>query len=96
LKTDENEFPLRVTATFDIQRSTSGVDRRVGVLLDEPQAKLEVDTGGVVDVIDRVESHKSKWFLSENFGWILANPRRLKFRRCKDVLNLSGRNTKTN
>jgi|ERR1700732_2893733 ASCH domain len=33
---------------------------------------VEVDTGGivgVVDVIDCVESHKSKWFLSGNFGW---------------------------
>lgn len=47
---------------------------------------LEMDTGGivgVVDVIDCVESHKSKWFLKGNFGWVLANPRCLRFRRCK-------------
>jgi hypothetical protein len=52
---------------------------------------FEVATGGivgVVDVIDCVESHKSKWFLSGNFGWALAKTRRLKFRRCKGALNL--------
>ena len=35
---------------------------------------LEVERGGiigVVDVIDCVESHKSKWFISGNFGWVL-------------------------
>jgi len=52
---------------------------------------LEVDTGGivgVVDVIDCVESHKSKWFEKGKFGWVLASPRRLKFRRCKGALNV--------
>ena len=52
---------------------------------------LEVERGGiigVIDVIDCVESHKSKWFLRGNFGWVLANPRRLKFRPCKGALNL--------
>jgi hypothetical protein len=51
---------------------------------------LEMDTGGIVgavDVIDCVESHKSKWF-NGPFGWVLANPRRLKFRPCKGALNL--------
>jgi hypothetical protein len=51
---------------------------------------LELDTGGivgVVDVIDCVESHKSKWFTGP-FGWVLANRRRLKFRQCKGALGL--------
>jgi len=51
---------------------------------------LEMDTGGivgVVDVIDCVESHKSKWF-NGPFGWMLANPRRLKFRPCNGALGL--------
>ena len=51
---------------------------------------LEMDTGGivgVVDVIDCVESHKSKWF-DGPFGWVLANPRRLKFRPCNGALGL--------
>ena len=51
---------------------------------------LEMDTGGivgVVDVIDCVESHKSKWF-NGPFGWVLANPRLLKFRPCNGALGL--------
>jgi hypothetical protein len=51
---------------------------------------LEMDTGGivgVVDVIDCVESHKSKWF-NGPFGWVLANPRCLRFRQCKGALGL--------
>jgi hypothetical protein len=43
---------------------------------------------GVVDVIDCVESHESKWFVKGNFGWALANPRRLKFRLCKGAVGL--------
>jgi hypothetical protein len=52
---------------------------------------LETERGGivgVVDVIDCVERNKSKWFLSGNFGWVLANPRRLKFRQCSGALGL--------
>jgi hypothetical protein len=52
---------------------------------------LEVDTGGiigVVDVIDCVERHTSKWFEKGNFGWVLTNPRRLNFRPCKGALRL--------
>jgi hypothetical protein len=32
---------------------------------------------GVVDVVDVVEHHRSKWF-SGPLGWVLRNPRRLK------------------
>ena len=52
--------------------------------------RSELYTGGivgVVDVIDCVQSHKSKWFKGP-FGWVLANPRRLKFRPCKGALGL--------
>ena len=51
---------------------------------------LELEIGGivgVVDVIDCVESHKSKWF-NGPFGWVLANPRCLRFRQCKGALGL--------
>jgi hypothetical protein len=60
--------------------SIDWVERKHGI-----SVPLELETGGivgVVDVIDCVESHKSKWFEKGNFGWALANPRRLKFRRC--------------
>jgi hypothetical protein len=52
---------------------------------------LDVETGGnvgVVDVIDCVDSHKSKWFLKANFGWVLANASRLELRPCRGALGL--------
>ena len=52
---------------------------------------LELDTGGIVgmvDVVDCVEDHESKWFNKGNFGWVLTNPRRLTFRHCKGALGL--------
>lgn len=52
---------------------------------------MELDTGGIVgivDVVDCVEHHKSPWFNKDNFGWVLANPRRLNFRPCKGALGL--------
>jgi hypothetical protein len=61
------------------------VERKHGISV--PQ---ELDTGGIVgvDVLDCVESHKSKWFEKGNFGWVMANPRRLKFHRCKGAVRL--------
>jgi hypothetical protein len=52
---------------------------------------MELDTGGIVgivDVVDCVEKHQSRWFINGNFGWVLANPRRLIFRPCKGALGL--------
>jgi hypothetical protein len=43
---------------------------------------------GVVDVVDCVERHSSKWFEPGGFGWVLANPRRLKPRPCKGAVGL--------
>lgn len=48
----------------------------------------ELDIGGivgVVDVVDCVTEHRSKWF-SGQYGWILKNPRRLRFRECSGVV----------
>ena len=59
---------------------------------------LELETGGivgVVDVIDCVESHGSKWFNKGNYGWVLANPRRLDFRECRGALGVFRPNLKT-
>jgi ASCH domain len=53
--------------------------------------RSDLYTGGIVglvDVIDCVQSHKSKWFNKGSFGWLLANPRCLRFRRCKGALGL--------
>lgn len=43
---------------------------------------------GIVDVVDCVEDHRSKWFEPGGFGYVLANPRRLPFRPCKGQLSL--------
>jgi len=62
------------------------VERKHGI-----SVPLGLDFGGivgVVDVIDCVESHKSKWFQKGKFGWVMAKPRRLKFRPCKGFLGL--------
>jgi hypothetical protein len=62
------------------------VERKHGISVPS-----ELDRGGivgVVDVSDCVESHKSKWFEKGGFGWVLSNPRRLKFRPCKGAVGL--------
>lgn len=46
------------------------------------------ETGGIVgvaEITDCVERHRSKWFQGK-FGWVLANARRLQFKRCKGQL----------
>ena len=61
------------------------VERKHGISVPR-----ELDTGGivgVVDVLDCVESHKSKWFQGK-FGWVMANAHRLKFRPCKGAVRL--------
>ena len=50
-----------------------------------------LDTGGivgVVDVVDCVKGHPSKWKSKGLWGWVLANPRRLPFRECKGFVGL--------
>lgn len=43
---------------------------------------------GVVDVIDCVRKHPSKWKFKASWGWVLENPRRLPFRQCKGFVGL--------
>ena len=78
-----------------IHAGLSGADLGDGVI-EDLKAKYritlprEVDVGGiigVVDLVDCVERHKSKWFHGP-FGWVLANPRRLRFRDCKGALGI--------
>lgn len=62
------------------------IKKRFGV-----QVPMELDTGGivgVVEVVDCVEKHRSKWFEPGGFGYVLTNPRRLPFRPCKGQLSL--------
>ncbi len=49
----------------------------------------EYDTGGVigiVDVVDCVRRHASPWKHGPSWGWVLSNPRLLKFRECKGAV----------
>jgi hypothetical protein len=52
---------------------------------------MGLDTGGIVgivDLVDCVEHHESRWFNKGGFGWVLTNPRRLNFCPCKGALGL--------
>jgi hypothetical protein len=40
---------------------------------------------GIVELVDCVKRHRSKWF-NGPFGWVLAKPRRLPFKKCKGQL----------
>lgn len=57
------------------------IDKKYGV-----RVPVTVDIGGivgVVDVVDCVPRHRSKWHFQGNWAWVLENPRRLPFRECK-------------
>jgi hypothetical protein len=49
----------------------------------------EFDFGGIIgvlDVVDCVKTHPSKWKIRGGWGWVLKNPRKLPFRRCKGAV----------
>jgi hypothetical protein len=53
------------------------------------------DPGGIVgiaEITDCVQRHRSRWF-NGPFGWVLANARRLPFKRCKGQLKFFNPNT---
>ena len=82
--------PLLIHASLSLDSYTeeniAWLKTRYGV-----EIPSELDTGGIVgivDVVDCVESHKSKWFNKGSFGWVVTNPRRLRFRPCKGALGL--------
>jgi hypothetical protein len=81
--------PLLIHAVSSLDGYTENIEwvrRQHGI-----SVPLELDRGGIVglvDVIDCVKSHKSKWFEKGGFGWVLANPGRLKFRACKGAVRL--------
>ncbi len=43
---------------------------------------------GLVDVVDCLKRHPSKWKFPDGWGWILENPRRLPFRQCEGFVGL--------
>jgi hypothetical protein len=61
------------------------VRKRHGVVVPE-----DVEFGGVigaVDLVDCMERSKSPWHTRGYWGWVLENPRRLRFRPCKGALS---------
>ena len=62
------------------------IKKTYGVVLPE-----SVEIGGivgVVEVVDCVKNHPSKWKFKGTWGWVLENPRRLPSRKCKGSLGL--------
>ncbi|MHB1308734.1 MAG: ASCH domain-containing protein [Limisphaerales bacterium] len=41
---------------------------------------------GIVEIVDCVRRHSSKWKEPTAWGWVLANARPLKFRQCKGAV----------
>lgn len=41
---------------------------------------------GVVDVVDCVQQSDSRWHFPGNWGWVITNARRLRFRECKGAV----------
>jgi ASCH domain len=82
--------PLLIHAGLSLDSCTLGniewLEKKYGIHIPR-----ELDTGGIVGVVnvtDCVESHESKWFNKGNYGWVLANPRRLEFRECRGALGI--------
>lgn len=62
------------------------IRREFGIKIDPADLKF----GGIigsVDVVDCVKNHASRWF-SGPIGWVLANPRPLRFRACRGMPGL--------
>jgi hypothetical protein len=45
-----------------------------------------LEFGGVVGVVDCVKQSGSRWHFRGSWGWVIANPRRLPFRKCKGAV----------
>ncbi|TQF28859.1 ASCH domain-containing protein [Bradyrhizobium sp. UNPA324] len=62
------------------------IERRFGVRLSSDQQLGGII--GMVDIIDCVRPHPSRWYAPEHFAFVLANPRPLPFVRWKGALSL--------
>jgi ASCH domain len=62
------------------------IEKKYGVRIPD-----EVETGGivgVVDVVNCVERHPSKWKFPAQKGWVLKDARRLPFRACRGFVGI--------
>ncbi|SFO26002.1 hypothetical protein SAMN05216330_102444 [Bradyrhizobium sp. Ghvi] len=62
------------------------IERRFGVRLEGEQQLGGVI--GMVDIVDCVRPHASRWYARDHFAFVLANPRPLPFVRWKGALSL--------
>jgi hypothetical protein len=79
--------PLAIHASSKLDYTPlSEIGREIGVVLPD----IDQSRGGivgVVDLIDCVEQHRSKWFVGP-FGFVMASARRVPFLRCVGQLNV--------
>jgi hypothetical protein len=66
--------------------SSADIEKLYGLRL--PDALEMGGIVGIVEVIDCVKQHASKWKFPASWGWVLQNPRRLPFRPCKGFVGL--------
>jgi hypothetical protein len=55
--------------------------------VDMPKRMRHGGVVGIVDIVDCVDHHHSKWFVGKH-GFVLKNPRRLEFYRCPGRLGI--------
>ena len=79
--------PLLIHAsstTTTLQADLRRVKDEYGV--DVPENLEFGGVGGIVDVVDCVKESGSRWHFRGSWGWVMANPRRLPFRKCKGAV----------
>ena len=82
--------PLLIHASRSLNdletRSWLSIERKYGV--DLPERHEIGGVIGVVEVVDCVRTHPSKWKARGSWGWVLQKPRRLRFRQCAGAVGL--------
>jgi hypothetical protein len=69
--------------------SSDELQRRFGV--NAPKLRPTGGVIGVVDIVDCVDHHDSKWFDGDRFGFVLKNPRPFRFVRAGRVNSVCAR-----
>jgi hypothetical protein len=77
-------IPSEVEKSLASREKLNEIKRKQGVRV--PEDAEAGDIVGVVDVVDCVQTHLSRWKLPDCWGWVLQNSRRRPFRRCKGAV----------
>ena len=65
-------------------QNLSSIEKNYGVKLPK-----KFDFGGIVGIVDVIgclKHHPSRWKFDGSWGWVLRNPKRLSFRKCKGAV----------